>query len=274
MHLGDAKPLYFVKLDVQSAFDTIPQSAVIKIMRSVASEEEYRISKHMEMKPGEEFRVHSTTKPRRKWIAVAHAPDDIDTFDEVLEGGVAQERRNTVFVENIVSKFHASDDIFDLLEEHVKNNIVKIGKRFFRQKLGIPQGSVLSSHLCNYFYADLEQKHLGFLQPDESLLLRLIDDFLLITTNASHAKRFLQILHDGVPQYGVQVNPGKTLVNFEIAINGKMVSRAVGTKTFPYCGSFIDTTTLEIKRDREKKKDMGEYVSRMMSGMMLTWPKR
>lgn len=231
---------------------------MVEVMRSLASEDEYRISKHMEMKPGEDFGVNPASKARRKWTAVAHASDDIDTLEEALEEGGALERRNTVFVENVVSKYHATSDVFSLLEEHVKNNIVKIGKKYFRQKLGIPQGSVISSHLCNYFYADLERKHLAFLQPRESLLLRLIDDFLLITKNVSHAKRFLQVMHDGVPEYGVKVNPDKTLVNFEVAINGKRVARAVGSKTFPYCGSFIDTLTLEIRRDRERRKDMGK----------------
>lgn len=72
-----------------------------------------------------------------------------------------------------------------------------MGKTFYRQKVGIPQGSVLSTVLCNMFYAHLEKKKLPFLNDTEGLLLRLIDDFLFITMNKAHAIQFLQLMHDG-----------------------------------------------------------------------------
>lgn len=230
-------------------------------MASISSEAEYRIAKHVELKPGEGWREgRPNAKPMRKWISLAKDSDDFQTFDENLKSQLAVGRKNTVFVENIVNQFHDKDELLELLAEHVQLNLVKIGKKFYRQKEGIPQGSVLSSLLCNYFYADLEAKHLQFLRSRDSLLLRLIDDFILITTNRAHAKRFIQIMHDGLPAYGVRVNPDKTLVNFEAVINGKKVERLVGDRNFPYCGSFIHTKTLDITKDRERrKKGMSEF---------------
>jgi len=72
-----------------------------------------------------------------------------------------------------------------------------MGKQFYRQTVGIPQGSVLSTVLCNIFYADLERRRLPFLKDQDGLLLRLIDDFLFISMNKDHAKQFLQTMHDG-----------------------------------------------------------------------------
>jgi telomerase reverse transcriptase len=63
--------------------------------------------------------------------------------------------------------------------------------------VGIPQGSVLSTVLCNIFYADLERKKLPFLNDPDGLLLRLIDDFLFISMNKNHAMQFLHLMHDG-----------------------------------------------------------------------------
>jgi telomerase reverse transcriptase len=77
----------------------------------------------------------------------------------------------------------------------------KMGKQFYRQKVGIPQGSVLSTILCNIFYADLEKKKLPFLMDDDGLLLRLIDDFLFISMNREHAKSFLEHMHQGSFSY-------------------------------------------------------------------------
>jgi len=253
-------PLYFAKLDVRSAFDTIPQSAILQLIRTLPSESSYRISKYSTLKPGDNHMSDTTAKPIRKWASLAHFPDDFDTFSESLSSGLATGKKNTIFTSNVVSRFHDRDEILNLLGEHIKRNMVKIGKKFYRQKEGIPQGSVLSSLLCNYFYADLEATHLDFLDPKESLLLRLIDDFLLITTNRRHAKRFLEVMHEGLPEYGVTVNPDKTLVNFEVAVKGRKVSRLLGNGGFPYCGSFVDTKTLDVMRDRERRKDMSELL--------------
>jgi telomerase reverse transcriptase len=258
---NSSKPLYFAKVDVKAAFDTIPQASVINLMSSLTSKSEYRISKHVEIQPGENYREDipgkRKAKPMRKWVALAKNADDPGRFEDNVRAELAGGKKNTIFVDNVVNQFRNAAELLDLLSEHVSGNMVKIGKKFYRQKEGIPQGSVLSSLLCNYFYADLEAQHLNFLQPKDSLLLRLIDDFLLITANHSHAKQFLQIMHDGIPAHGVQVNPAKTLINFEATINHQKVTRLIENRDFPYCGVFIDTKTLSISRDRERRKDLG-----------------
>ncbi|KAE8444198.1 hypothetical protein EG329_000795 [Mollisiaceae sp. DMI_Dod_QoI] len=252
--LSSTDNLYFAKVDVQAAFDTIPQDAVVALLSSVPSESEYRIAKHVQIKPSDNYREERKGLPVKKWTALAKPVDDLQTFEESLDD-LAVGKKNTIFVENVVSQFRDKEEILDLLADHVQRNMIKIGKKFYRQKEGIPQGSVVSSLLCNYFYADLEAQYLSFLRCEDTLLLRLIDDFLLITSNHSHAKRFLQIMHDGLPSYGVRVNPDKTLVNFDVSINNRKVPRMVNQREFPYCGSFIDIKTLDITRDRDRRKN-------------------
>lgn len=257
--LSTTDRLYFAKVDVQAAFDTIPQTAVVNLLLDVPSESEYRISKHVQIKPSDTYREEGQGKPIARWASLAKPLDDFNTFEENLEAELAIGKNNTIFVDSVISNFRGKDEILSLLAEHIERNMVKIGKKFYRQKEGIPQGSVVSSLLCNYFYADLEAKHLSFLQGSNTLLLRLIDDFLLITTNHAHAKQFLQTMHDGLPEYGVRVNPDKTLVNFEVMINDKKVPRMVDQHAFPYCGSFINTKTLDITRDRDRRKTKGMF---------------
>ena len=111
--------------------------------------------------------------------------------------------------------------------------------------------------LCNYFYADLETHVLQFLNSEDCLLLRLIDDFLLISTDKRKAIRFVEIMHRGVPEYGVTVNARKTLVNFDLNMNGEPVAKVNADQRFPYCGTTIDCKTLDISRNREKEPDTG-----------------
>lgn len=54
-----------------------------------------------------------------------------------------------------------------LLEEHITENVVKIGNEFYQQVIGIPQGSVISSLLCSFFYGNLEKTHFSDIMNDK-----------------------------------------------------------------------------------------------------------
>ncbi len=272
---ADKKGWYFVKCDVQSCFDTIPQQCIVKLIEDIVSEDEYRIALHAEIKSS---KTHSygvgmdkDAHPDRRFIATAQATTDFETFDQAVNLRLAVGKKNTVFIDKVVPFIEQKETMLDLLQEHVERNIVKIGKKYFRQKAGIPQGSVLSTLLCSYFYAELEKECFAFLSDDDSILLRLVDDFLLITTNKNHATRFLQVMHDGIEQYGVKVNPVKSLVNFEVTVNEIPIPQLVGATAFPYCGSMIDTKTLEITKDRSRRKNTGTFPNMKAGGGWLTW---
>ena len=252
--------LYFVKVDVQSCFDTIPQRRVVKLVEQLCSEAEYRIARHAEIKPNESHGYQADSgvvyKPARKFVAKARPGQEFLRFEEVLDS-VGHGKRGTIFVDSVVQASHDREQLLDLLEEHIERNIIKIGKKFFCQKQGIPQGSVLSSLLCNFYYADFEREHLGFLNGTDSLLLRLIDDFLLITTNKSHATRFLRTMYDGNDDYGIKIRAEKSLINFSTPLSDVQAPRLGPGTAFPYCGIAIDTTTLQISKDRSKRINTG-----------------
>ncbi len=48
---------------------------------------------------------------------------------------------------------------------------MQIGQDYYRQVIGIPQGSVLSSILCAFFYGDLEKKFKLFTEDPGSVRL-------------------------------------------------------------------------------------------------------
>lgn len=263
-------PLYFAKVDVQAAFDTIPQAAIVGLMRSVPSQGRYEMVKHVEVACPEGGGGGGTTaKVLKRWHSSAKAAGDPTTFLETLARQTAPGKKNTVYVDSVLRRTHGAPELLALLAEHVQRNLVRIGKKYYRQREGIPQGSVVSSVLCNYFYADLERSQLRFLRDDPSssstcLLLRLIDDFLLITTDRAKAARFVTVMQRGMPAYGVTVSPAKTLVNFPMqAADGTPVPTTIfghdnnsdnnskaRASFFPYCGTQINTTTLELARDR------------------------
>ncbi|UNI21054.1 RNA-directed DNA polymerase [Purpureocillium takamizusanense] len=254
------RQLYFAKVDVRAAFDTIPQAAVVNLMSTVPLASQYNIMKHAEVLPGERTMAQPdkpATKPMKRWRAVASPSGAFKPFSERVEDDLARAKKHTVFVDTVFRKSWNAQTVLQLLTQHVEQNVVKVGKKFYRQKTGIPQGSVLSSFLCNYFYADLEAQHLGFLDTPDCLVMRLIDDFLVITLDKSKAIRFVEVMHRGLPEYGVGVSREKTLVNFDVTLADGAVARVSDGAGFPYCGTRIDCRTLDITKDRSRDEAAG-----------------
>ena len=243
--------LYFVKLDVQSCFDSIPQEKLVSYIKTLVSAHQYSIKKHAEIRAADPRWSTSGSVPFRKFVATASPATNQDRAESLTSHALLGDRR-TVIVDTGYRALYDTRKLTKLLDEHVCANLVKIEKKYYKQRVGIPQGSILSSLLCNLFYGFFERSELGFL-GQESLLLRLIDDFLLITTNQSHARRLLQIMIDGNDQFGITANQKKSLVNFNVSINGALVPQLHRSDLFPYCGMFINTRTLEVSKDKQRE---------------------
>ncbi|KAH4908622.1 hypothetical protein HBI80_055510 [Parastagonospora nodorum] len=250
-------PLYFAKVDVQTCFDTIPQQRLLTMVESLMSMQTYQTGKHVEISPLGALQKldgqHIDPLPVKKYVAHSGAAKDMASFQQLVQNKFVGLKTNTVFVNTNLQQQETKDDLMRLLREHVERNLVKIGKKFYRQKQGIPQGSILSSILCNFFYAELERDVLSFALGDDCLLLRLLDDFLLITIKQQHAERFLRVMHRGHPEYGVVVKTSKSLANFDaVTETGHCIPKAASDSKFPYCGVCIDTTTLEVNKKSER----------------------
>jgi len=251
-------PLYFAKVDVKSCFDTIPQARLLQLADKIITADKYRLTKygraklvggHNDDTPG--FRSKTSWKFMTR--AMAAGEDPFDLLNEIQQDAVVG-RSRTAYIDGILQRLEKRKNIVDLLHEHVESNIIKIGSRFYRQKEGIPQGSILSSLLCSYFYSELEHQLLGFVQNSNSLLLRLIDDFLVITTERPVADQFMRTMHAGIPEFGVQVKPEKSRANFEVNIAGLRIHCLPAVIDSPYCGKAINTVTLDITKDVDRWK--------------------
>lgn len=284
---GGGQPLYFCKVDVASCFDTIPQEHLLSLVDRLLSMPLYYLTKHAEISlaspPQLAHRSASTCDPKLGLLetrstsssvtATDHIPiTRIKTLNRFPDGSIHASqvgrttagRRNTVFVGSIGESSENRTRILELLHDHIQFNLVKVGRKYYRQKSGIPQGSVVSALLCNFFYADFEQRHLSFIngheeeeesnRGGESLLMRLLDDFLLVTTSRAKAERFMHVLHAGNKDFDIEVKREKSLANFNISVGGqKIPTTPRGTKGFPYCGISIDMKTLEVRKHADGK---------------------
>ena len=164
----------------------------------------------------------------------------------------AHAMQHEVLVDSVERNVVQASVLKQQLEEHVRNNLVRIGNKVYRQISGIPQGSCMSSLLINMHYTVLE----SLCVPPRAhnhlwLLLRLVDDWLLLTTDAAAARAFMRNLSSGHPEFGCSVSAGKSSANFCVNINGDSVRRfdANGCNSVSWCGLLLDVKTLEIRLD-------------------------
>ncbi|KAJ3038345.1 hypothetical protein HDV00_000766 [Rhizophlyctis rosea] len=229
-----SRKLYFCKVDITSSFDTINQELLLQVVRDVVQDDEYIIQKYSMLYP-------SAGQLKRSFARRARPAGEYTQFAELAKE-LAEAFRNTVFVDHVTYTFEERDAIMELLTNHICNNLVKMGKKYYRQIVGIPQGSVLSTLLCSFFYAHLEHTELtSFTSSPDAALLRLVDDFLYVTTDLEKAKGFLERMGDGFPAHGCVVNMEKTLVNFEVEGGGRGVKKVEGM-------DLRETLSVEISR--------------------------
>lgn len=142
------------------------------------------------------------------------------------------------------------------------------------------QGSILSSLFCNIYFGKIEdifldnvidKRNSHFIRGSTTsncdaavahcnshihLLVRIVDDFLLISTCKDTSTRFLTKLSRGLPGFGARINGEKSRANYQVSIKntstGKMEAVSVCRDYFPWCGLLIDTRTCEIRLDYKR----------------------
>ncbi|XP_053103981.1 telomerase reverse transcriptase isoform X2 [Hemicordylus capensis] len=241
---------YFVKADVSGAYDTIPHNKLVEVILRVLAPNKktsYNIRRYAVVM---KTRNGYTRRYYRRHVSTdkAFIPDMKEFVFHLQE---TTSLRNAVIVEQSVYLKETSSSLCEFFLQLIRNSILKIENRYYVQCCGIPQGSILSTLLCNLCYGDMENKLLCGVQED-GMLMRLTDDFLLVTPHLMQAKTFLRTLAMGIPEYGFVINPAKTVVNFPVdeAIPGCSEFKQLPTHTvIPWCGLLIDTQTLEVYCD-------------------------
>ena len=164
---------------------------------------------------------------------------------------------DTIVIDGVVHPFEQRDDLLSLLEEHICNHIIKVGKGYYKQKSGIPQGSVVSSLLCGVYYGKFETEFLGRVSSNPmNLMIRYIDDFLLVTPNMDDAIEFMKLLHNGIPKFGIEIRHSKSLTNFDCLINGSQIENISHTSLyFPWCGLLLNLDNLDVYADYSRYEE-------------------
>ncbi|TTZ70358.1 Telomerase reverse transcriptase [Bagarius yarrelli] len=211
-------PLYFVKVDVSGAYDSLPHSKLLEVVQDV-------------LQPSEACELLN------------------------MKGFVMEEQKNgklqdSILVEKLCVEVKGSD-MLQFFKQMLSSYIIQYNKKLFRQVCGVPQGSAVSTMLCNLCYGHMENCVLNNVTEKGGYLMRLVDDFLLITPRLSKAVDFLRTLIAGIPDYGCVINPQKVAVNFPVRDELELedIKEFPAYCLFPWCGLLIDTHSLHVYND-------------------------
>ncbi|XP_034513001.1 telomerase reverse transcriptase [Ailuropoda melanoleuca] len=244
-----APQLYFVKVDVTGAYDALPQDRLVEVIANVIRPQEntYCMRQYAVVRRTAQGHVRKSFK--RHVSTFTDLQPYMRQFVEHLQE--TSSLRDAVVVEQSSSLNEAGSGLFHLFLRLVYNHVIRIGGKSYVQCQGIPQGSILSTLLCSLCYGDMEGRLFPGIQQD-GVLLRLVDDFLLVTPHLTQARAFLRTLVRGVPEYGCTANLQKTAVNFpveDIALGSAAPLQLPAHCLFPWCGLLLDTRTLEVSCD-------------------------
>ena len=248
--------LFFGSVDIRHCFDSIDQQKMLSILDDILSQEEYSIQGFTQYRPYES--MSRTLKLPKTNVG---RPEDIKPFHSLVES-LATTSYKTVFVDGGNCSVSRSQDLRKLIEQHLTGHLVLIpgrhGDRYLLQCNGVPQGSTLSTLLCNFYYGNIERKILNrAVSPGSQvpqLCCRLVDDFLFIGTSYKMLQSSLGAMLEGDPALGVVVNEEKSKVSTSVKVprcdGGVEAITPDGTRRyFPWCGMLLDVKTGEVMVD-------------------------
>ncbi|XP_042083970.1 telomerase reverse transcriptase isoform X1 [Haplochromis burtoni] len=247
------QPLYFVKMDVSGAYESLPHDKLIEVIGQALSpvhDELFTIRRYAKIW------ADSHEGLKKAFVRQADFLEDNIGSTNMKGFSTSLQRKGKVHHAILVEQHFCSDlhgrEALQFFTQMLTGSVVQYGKKTYRQFRGIPQGSVVSSLLCCLCYGHMENLLFKDIPGHKGCLMRLVDDFLLITPDQHEAQAFLKILLAGVPQYGLAVNPQKVVLNFQVsgsAASCPDIRMLPPRCLFPWCGLLLDTHTLDVYKD-------------------------
>ncbi|WFD00878.1 RNA-directed DNA polymerase [Malassezia yamatoensis] len=236
---GKVPMLYAVRADVRAAFDSLDHAELLRLVNAlIPNDSHYIIQRYTQIKPG-------LGRIAKQHIRLARNDADYPAFPSLRT-----KARHAVLIDQVAYVLTNAKQVLSQIHSHVTQTLVRFGCNLYRQRNGVPQGSVLSTILCNLLLAEIERA--AGLASDAGCLMRYTDDFLYLTPSLLDAQRFCRVLHTEPPKYGCTVAPEKTLVNFDMMIDSKLLTRVSATDAVPWCGFAICPTTLAVRADHDR----------------------
>ncbi|EPS57984.1 hypothetical protein M569_16833, partial [Genlisea aurea] len=254
---------FIVVSDVSKAYDSIDHQKLLRVVEDVVLDDEYALEEVAKV-------VCSKRRLKVQPLRVMAARRDVANASSGKSPLLpTSQTSDAVFITKRTSRTMRREEAIFNIKEHITRNVVLFRDSFYLQRVGIPQGGILSPLLCSFYYDHMERNVFsplmekagrGAMQSSPGgskyVLLRFVDDFLFISNSKKQASTFLTRLGRGVRDYNCYMNAEKSGLNFTMEEDGREVSRSSrahvgkdGVSFLRWSGLLVNCATLEIQAD-------------------------
>src|SRR5258706_9737827 len=218
-------------ISIPSLEDKIVQRATVKLLNAIYEQDfldcsyGFRPGRSAQNALDEVFKVMS-----RRPISYVLEADICSYFDNIVRSQLME----------MIEKRVRDGSILKLIRKWINIGVIDDG-RFLVTETGTGQGQVISPLLANiYLHYVLDEWFRDVVKPrlkGEAYEIRFADDFILCFQYREDAEKVLEVLHQRLAKYGLELHPDKTRL-IEFGPQALMKSEQGGTKpaTFDFLG--------------------------------------
>lgn len=209
--------LHYLKFDIASCYDSIPREKVLEVLNKALTKE-----------PGFFVRSSYTLGSDKERLNL-----------RVVVNGSRKPQENDVYIDKVQTMYVTKENLIKIVEDELyRTSLLFHGSCYIRRE-GLYQGSCLSSSLVNLIYDDLLCYYPEFRPYDktDTLILRLADDFLVISTSREQVTDIYNLAMSGFTEYNASVKHEKIMMEN---------SQTDTNEVFQFCAMNVNKKYLEI----------------------------
>ncbi|KGK39779.1 hypothetical protein JL09_g1125 [Pichia kudriavzevii] len=194
---GKLPRVYAFKFDVQNAYDSLPHAMIDKVIKQRL--DAFTKSDTVFVQLCRKSKTDGVVRTRKSLIA-----DSLEKLKFSKDFGFSAQHRLVDTHETL--EFSKKDIINFARSQYAKTCITINSKSYFR-KIGVFQGFPLSATLFNIVYDSMVEKLKSIINfTGEMTVIRLMDDFLVLSTSDSDLRKIRKFVSRTVADYNMNIN--------------------------------------------------------------------
>lgn len=236
--------LYMIKFDMKECYDRLNQNALKESIAGIFKEDNENTTYHVR----EYGTLDEFLKLKRVRTLIETEVQNFNIIMNSKDEDEAGSRSYGTKVDKVKTLSISKNKIIEVCHSQIEDATCLVKNKegqydLFKRKRGVFQGFSLLGIFCDILYSTMVLKEFKFLweATEDNLLLRLVDDFIFITSNKDTLKKVKdKISSNELQKYGAFVNHEKT-----VEINGE----AGSSNKMTFVGLDINCLTLDVKKD-------------------------
>ncbi|CAI4659198.1 ADE_G0037450.mRNA.1.CDS.1 [Saccharomyces cerevisiae] len=209
--------LYFMKFDVKSCYDSIPRMECMRILKDALKNENGFFVRSQYF-----FNTNTGVLKLFNVVNASRVPKPYE-----------------LYIDNVRTAHLSNQDVINVVEMEIFKTALWVEDKCYIREDGLFQGSSLSAPIVDLVYDDLLEFYSEFKASpsQDTLILKLADDFLIISTDQQQVINIKKLAMGGFQKYNAKANRDKILA---------VSSQSDDDTVIQFCAMHIFVKELEV----------------------------